>query len=71
VVKRTSPDKTQSIVAFHNLTAKPMDTDLSKRGDGFDGGSKWRNVITGQMRGKAGGILALAPYDVCWLLVSS
>jgi len=71
VVKRTSPDKSQTVVAFHNLAAKSLDIDLSKRSDVFGTGDKWRNVVTGRKRGKARGILSLAPYDVCWLQVSS
>ena len=67
-VQRTAPDRSEIVVALHNMTDGPVKITVDDRIPSLAGATKWKEITRGRQRGKAGRILSLAPYEVCWLI---
>ena len=65
---RTAPSDEETIVALHNFTPGTIDVLIDQRVPQLAGANQWRGLISGAMRGRAGRILRMKPYEVCWLL---
>jgi len=67
-IRRTAPDRSETIVALHNFANHPVNVRMDERFPCLASADKWRGIIKARNRGKAGRIVTLAPYETCWLL---
>ncbi|MBU0676814.1 MAG: sugar phosphorylase [Verrucomicrobia bacterium] len=70
-IERTAVDGSEVVVSISNFTCKPLLLKVDDRFPALAGEHPWLDLIRRETRGEQDGQLELAPYETCWLQVSS